>query len=266
MPTGISRERLASGQIVRHYERSTGETVDVMAPLVGGDDFERAAGVTTIGNGWAETETGTGVTAGVSADLGGGVMLLDTKAVDEDAVVLVRGPERINVGVGTTKYVQLEARIKITKGTSLAGHRGFFGFMGTAPTLSGTGDFGDADHHIGFLFGDICEGPGGTEVDNTNIYFSADDAVTDTAPIDSGADWTDATYAIYRLDMTDLTNVKFYKDGVRIGASLTIPFGGAATEAIATMSPVVALIKHTTECSTRNTLLHCDYVRYWGIR
>ena len=264
MPTGIARERLASGQVVRHYERSTGETVDIMAPLVGYDDFDRVAGVTTVGNGWAETETGTAVTAGCPADVQS-ILRLSTVATDEDAVVLVRGPERLNAGVaGVSTNLQLEARIKITKSTSFIGHRGFFGLMGTAPTLSGTGDFGDADHHVGILFGDICEGPGGTEVDNTNIYFSADDAVTDTAPVDSGADWTDATFACYRIDLTDLTNIKFYKNGTRIGASLTIPFAGATTLAIATMSPVLALIKHTTECSTHNNTLEADYVRYWS--
>lgn len=261
MATGQRYERLGGGRIWRRFERSTGETVAVWAPIYYSDDF-LATGATTVGQGWTETETTAGITC--PADVSHGVARLLTTTGTSDQVAAIQLGERFNLGVsGSTKYAQLEARIDVSAVTStLAGHQGFFGMCGALPTLSGTGVISDANHICGFVFGDATE----TIADANDISITTDDAVTDGGVTDTGEDFTEGTFRIYRIDFSDLSDVRFYIDGSRVLSSSTIDMSGLATEAIACMTPTAVFFKHTTEGDSLAARMDVDYVKYWSIR
>ena len=54
-----------------------------------------------------------------------------------------------------------------------------------------------------------------------SAFCQSDDGTTDTAPVDTTIDLVDDTYATFRIDVTDKTNVKFYINGPRVLAGTT---------------------------------------------
>lgn len=64
---------------------------------------------------------------------------------------------------------------------------------------------------------------------NLNILCEADDGTTDTDDQDTGIDIVDDTYTTFRIDMSDLSNIKFYVNGVeQSGANVSASAMAAA--------------------------------------
>jgi hypothetical protein len=97
----------------------------------------------------------------------------------------------------------------------------------------------------------------------TVVYCETDDNVTDTAPVSSGLTLINA-YKIFKIDMQDLSNVKFYMtDGnsklVRVCGSTTFNMSGFT----GSMYPIFQLQKGA---DTNIDGVTIDYVRVTGRR
>jgi hypothetical protein len=86
------------------------------------------------------------------------------------------------------------------------------------------------------------------------ILCETDDAATDNT-ITSGITVLNSAYHIYKIDMSDVTSIKFYIDGVRVAP--------AATGANALMQPFIGLYKASS--AGLGTIV-LDYVKIWQKR
>ena len=50
---------------------------------------------------------------------------------------------------------------------------------------------------------------------NNNIFVEGDDGTTDNDDNDTGVDYASGTYQVFKIDMSDLTDVKYYIDGTQ---------------------------------------------------
>jgi len=94
------------------------------------------------------------------------------------------------------------------------------------------------------------------------IYCETDDNATDRS-VTSGITVLNSAYHIYKIDVSDVTSIKFYIDGVRVAASTTFPF--VATGANAQMQPFLGGYK-SVGAGTGVGTLGIDYVKIWQKR
>lgn len=80
---------------------------------------------------------------------------------------------------------------------------------------------------------------------NLSVLCHSDDGVTDTAPVDSTVDLVDDTYANFKIDVSDKSDVKFYINGARVCSSTTFDIS-AYTGAL---TPIV-LVEKTSDDTT----------------
>lgn len=268
MATGQRYERLSQGQLWRRYERSTGETVEVFAPVSYFDDFLAPASTTAAAVQWVETETGSGTVDFVADTDGFGLLRLQSPAnASDDVAQLASELALFNVTGGTTasKNFQFETKLRITynTGASMAGKQVFAGLIGgTIPTVTGTTTYGALTQGVGFIIGDAATGsaPG----NEANIYCKTDDTTNDNA-VDSGTDFVDDTFLILRFDATDPADVKFYINGSRVAAGSTFDISNL-TASEAQMKLVFGVLSHTTEGNAVDLDVDVDYVKVWSTR
>lgn len=265
MATGTRYEHLASGQIRRVYERSTGETVHVEAPIYFKEDFlDQVTGLETDAQ-WAVTETGTSVTVQLGTDAAGenGIVVFTGTNNNEDQVAALHFSDDHRFGVGattTSKYAQFEARIKWVPASTMEGLQIFVGLMGDLPTLTGTGGWEAATEYCGFLIGQDPE----DDADDLSIFCASDDTAT-ALNVDSGTD-SAGDWLNLRVDVSDKTNLKFYINGTRVAQGTTFDFSTLAAGTEAVMQPVIGYIKHTTEADGNYGVLSLDSVQFWSTR
>jgi hypothetical protein len=174
-------------------------------------DFIQDVGETAVLP-WVYTEvSSSGNVTGDFIDAPDGVFRLAHTADNEvQAALLSLGGTN---AISPTKGPVMEARVKITlaSGAAFDAASVYEVIVGmcTAGTAAnaGAGYFDGIVDNVGFRLG------GGT-LGNNSILCESDDGTTDTAPNDSGIDFTSGTYHIYKIDMTDLSNVLFFVDGV----------------------------------------------------
>lgn len=97
------------------------------------------------------------------------------------------------------------------------------------------------------------------------VYCAVDDASTDTRAT-SGVTCLNTDWKVYRIDLSDLTNVKFYINGARVAGSTTFPY--TATGANAILQPFLGVSK-AGGCGVASTgvgTMQVDYVRVWQNR
>ena len=101
---------------------------------------------------------------------------------------------------------------------------------------------------------------GGGATAANNIYLESDDGgeAIDNDDKDSGKDFTSGTYHIYKIDMTDLSNVRFYVDGENANNGLTFDMSGiAATDYL---EPIILFSRTSTGGTERAHSMDIDYV------
>ncbi|MHC4180537.1 MAG: LamG-like jellyroll fold domain-containing protein [Planctomycetota bacterium] len=88
---------------------------------------------------------------------------------------------------------------------------------------------------------------------NLNIYVEADDGTTDTNDQDSTIDFVDNTWTIFKIDLSTLTDVKFYVDGVEQG-------GAAVSAPLLTgnVSPIVCIQR---DAGAEEDKVYIDYIQ-----
>lgn len=142
-----------------------------------------------------------------------------------------------------TKGVVFEARVKVSVLPTLLGEA----VWGLA------GNYGVPDN-IAYSVWFSADGSG-------EIFCEKDDVGSDQS-VTSGVTVTNTQWKVYRIDCRDVTNIKFFINGVRVAGATTFPY--IATGANATLQPFLGCYKVAPD--TGLGTIQIDYVRIWGNR
>jgi hypothetical protein len=231
--------------ILNFFDKSTVETVKPLAPILFEDDFladqiqTSAAGVC----GWTLVDTGA-ATETIIANQHGGVLGLTLTSASEKQEAGVHFGDALNFDMDKGPIIEFRATLN------------------AAPTLLTEIYFGMANAY--------AEGPLSTDGPTIHAMFCFDGAVTPVLYSDDTSNDVDATatgvtavvdtYNIYRIDFTDVSDVKFFIDGNRVGSGTTHDM---STGSAVVLQPFIMAHK---ESGAGLGILHVDYVRVWGGR
>mgnify|MGYP001558439311 CR=1 FL=1 len=155
------------------------------------DDAAAWASTYEVKNRWTAASTGAGnVTIEDASSNPNGVAVLTTTTADNSYATIIYIPDVIY----TDNSPIAEFRVKVSAKTSIYL---FLGLASAATTNKVT-----ANDYIGFVF-DI-------DVDANNIYAVSNNAAAGEVATDTTIDLSGATWVVFKIDLTDVTNPKFY--------------------------------------------------------
>lgn len=226
------------------YDKSTFETLHAMYPVCFYDDFLGAAGGDPFDGTiiWNVVDVGN-ATEAIVADSSNGQFLLHLTNADEaqDAVLYQNDNKTFDVGNG------LIAEFRIN--------------MAVAPGTGVCAVFGMAGDHN--LAKDSVTEHAWFRLDaSLAVKVETDDTTNDNDDIATGHTAIAGTYDIYRIDFTDLSDVKFFINGSRVASGTTFDMSNllAAEEQ---MQPYFSLDKAS---GTGLGDMNIDYVKIWSNR
>lgn len=238
------------GGLQHFFDKPSWETVKVMAPILFQDDFVGAgslaipaAGSAESGVSWVKKIVGAAppTVAGLSSNAGGVIECALTSASQkQDAVAYFDDNKCFDVSKG----LAWEARIKLAVLPSASGVQAVWGLANS--WIDGP------DSNTYYL-------QVGATANGTLLARSQDGVTQNSSSL--GVTLTTADWAIVRVDAFDLTNVRFWVDGVDCTPSTAIAF--AATGANAILQPYFGVYKPS---GTGVASLDVDYIRVWGNR
>jgi hypothetical protein len=240
-----TRAKWVGGQLT-YYDEATQERVLPLAPVVFHDDFLGAVAAlpTSAENGypWISKIVGNGpptTARGASAANGTVILALEGTDQKQDAVVYFGDQREFSLEQGLV----FECRARLTVLPTVLGEAvwGLCGAWADGP---------DAILYSAFF---TADGDG-------EIYCEMDDHATDRSTT-SGVTATAAQTKIYRIDATNVADVRFYIDGVHVATGTT--FAYAATGANATLQPYLAVYK---SAGLAVGTLTVDEVKLWQKR
>ncbi len=223
------------------------ETVAKMSPVVFADDFVGAgslvipaAGSAESGVPWTKKIVGAAppTVAGVANAIGVQVACALTAASEKQDAALYWGDQK---GLDVTKGLVFETRVQLSVLPSAAGVQAVFGL--SSNWIDGPDSAGQY-----LQFGATANG---------NILIRSQDGATQNS-IASGITVVNTEWHTFRIDATDVTDVKFFIDGMQVSANGAVAF--AATGANAVLQPYVAMYKPS---GTGVGTLTADYVKAW---
>ncbi len=234
---------LNPGNTLEFNDASTHERVFALAPIFYDDDFVAAGRLVfptsaTQGVDWIKKIVGAGppTVAGV-ANAAGGQMACTLTATSEKQDAVLYWADQL--GIDATKGLVFEARVKLSVLPSAASVQTVWGMAG--PWIDGP------DNNTFYLeFGATANGA---------ILLRSQDGVTQNS-IASGVTVLTTDFHIYRIDATDVTDVKFFIDGVQVSTTGAIKFAATGTNSV--LQPYLAAYKPS---GTGVATLTADYVR-----
>jgi hypothetical protein len=190
------------GGSLGYYDPTTFETLDVLKPIRFVEDFIGAAVDPFDGTvRWNVVDVGN-ATEAIVADSANGVFKLHLAATSEaeDAVLYMYDNKNFDVGSGLIFEVRID--------------------MGVAPGTGVCAVFGMAGDHN--LAKDSVTEHAWFRLDaSMAIKVETDDTTNDNDDVTTGVTAVAGTYNVFRIDFTDLTDVKFYIDGARVASGTT---------------------------------------------
>lgn len=189
--------------------------IDLATFFAEGNDFTLAAGGTLPAPHAKAVQNS--ATGDYLANTAGGVYALATAAVSEaEAAQLTWGDVLL---VDPTKTPIFEARVAVNMpgATVTADERWVVGLASAHAT--GQAALDAVVSNVWF------RGEGA----NLNILIEADDGTTDTDDRDTTLDYVKNTFMLLKIDMTDLTKIKFYVNGVPASTTLSAPLLSGST-------------------------------------
>ncbi len=217
------------GGVQTFYDSVTHETVHRMAPVAFADDFLGAytvipaAGSPESGMRWAKKIVGAAppTVAHVANAVGGQVACALTADSQKQDALLYWNDQK---GLDATKGLVVETRVRLSVLPSAAGVQAVWGVA--SDWIDG------ADNNTCYLqFGATANGA---------VLVRSFDGVT-TKSVASGVTLTTADWAVFRIDASDPTNVRFYINGVQVSAEGLVNF--AATGTLAVLQPYLGMYK-----------------------
>lgn len=236
--------------VLTFRDKSTFETVAPLAPNVFYTDFVGAGNVALPAAGsaengvfWTKKIVGAAppTVAGV-ANAANGVIACTLTSASQKQDAAFYFDDQLNFDI--TKGVIFETRVALAVLPSVAAVQAVFG-------LSSAWIDGPDNASAYLQFGATGSGA---------ILLRSQDGATQKS-ISSGTTKTAGSFSIYRIDATDVTDVKYFIDGNQVSANNAVPF--AATGASAILQPYFAMYKAS---GTGVGTLHVDYVRVWSGR
>jgi hypothetical protein len=235
--------------ILTFFNDSAFETVKPLAPVVFYDDFLNtmatiaAAGV----EGWTRKTTGTPTTAGlIVANQHGGIFREALAATNEKQESGIYWGDALNWNIDKGPIFECRANVAV------------------APTDQAEIYFGLANAYVE---GPIAEADAGPTVHAFFCFDGAltptihtDDTATDNDAVATGVTATTGAYNIFRIDMTNAADVKFYIDGVGVGTGTTFDMSSGTN---VVLQPFIMAHKET---GTGLGTINIDYVRVWSGR
>lgn len=94
---------------------------------------------------------------------------------------------------------------------------------------------------------------------NLNIYIEGDDNTHDTNLSDSTLDYVKNTFMLLRIDMTDLTKVKFFVNGVQVATTINVSLLTGST-------PLQPIFCYQRDAGTEINQLKVDWFRVYSGR
>lgn len=235
---------------LQFYDSLTQERVAGMAPIQYREDFVGAgnvvipaAGSAESGMDWVSKIVGAAppTVAGVANAAGGIVACTLTSASQKQDAALYHG-DQLNFDV--TKGLIFETRVRMPVLPSATGVQCVWGLS--------TAWIDGPDNATEYLeFGATANGL---------ILMRSQDGVTQ-ASATSGVTALATDTKVFRIDATDVTDVKYFIDGVQVSATGQIGF--AATGSGAILQPYFAAYKPS---GTGVATLHVDFVKIWANR
>ena len=227
------------------YDKTTFETIRTTHPLHFYDDFNGAAGGSVFGatNIWNVVDANEATEAIVANSSNGQFLLsIKTNSTEQDAVLYHGDNRNFDVGHG----VIFEARVN----------------MATLPMTGVTAVLGMAhDHHV---TNDTIGSNAWFRWDASGVTLcETDDNSEDNDGIATGVTVVAGTYNIFRIDFTTIADVKFFIDGVRVGAATTFNMADATAD-LRKMQPYFSLDKTNGDSQLGD--MNIDYVKIWSNR
>ncbi|MBE9581186.1 MAG: hypothetical protein IMF18_06165 [Proteobacteria bacterium] len=226
------------------YDGATFETLMAMFPVAFCEDFLGASGSGPFDGTvmWGVVDVGD-ATEAIVDDSANGQFLLHLHATSEaeDAVLYMSNNKTFDVGSGLIFECRLD--MAVVPGTGVCA---VFGMCG--------------DHNL--------DKDSATEQAWFRLQASAvlltesDDTTNNNDDTATGITLVAGTYNIFRIDFTDISDVKFFVDGVRVSASTTFDMSNL-TAGEQQMQPYFSLDKAS---GTALGDLNIDYVKIWSDR
>jgi hypothetical protein len=229
------------------YDKSTFETLENTYPLQFIEDFLGAAGNGPFDDstvwGILEVGTSTNPTVEIVGNSSSGQFLLHLAADGEAEDVVLDHNDNLNFDVGNGLIFEARVDMAVSPGTGVCAVLG----------MSGPHD----------LDKDTTANAAWFRMDASLVVkVETDDTVLENDDIATGVTAVAGTYNIYRIDFTDITDVKFFIDGVRVAASTTFNMTNLSA-AEQQMQPYFSLDKAS---GTGLGDMNIDYVKIFSNR
>src|SRR5581483_5939368 len=214
--------RLNGGNQLEFHDQTTQELTWIASPLYFDDDFIGAghtagipaAGAPAAGYPWVKKIVGVAPpTVALISNSGGGQVSCTLAATSEKEDAALYWNDSLSLDV--TKGLVWQARVALSVLPSVAGVQAVWG-MGSA--------WIDGPNNRSFYLSFGVSG-------NGNVLMQSQDGVTQNA-IASGVTVNAGDFHNYRIDATDVTDIKFFIDGVRVSGNNQIAFAATGANAI----------------------------------
>lgn len=235
---GITKAKWRGNQLA-FYDGTTYETVKPLAPRYLFDDFETVTYDTLQ---WLYAETANADTQALDG-VGNAVFTLADAATQQEAGIM----NQANVlSLDTDKGLMVEYRINFSV-LPTGATEAHIGVLGEAQVDDSKVAAADtyAEHALFVLDGS------GTVVIYTDDGTHFNDAIATGVVVSAGA------YHVYRIDFTDIANILFYIDGVRVATTTTFTMHDLASHLV---QPYVNLTK---VAAAGVGTLKLDYIKVW---
>lgn len=229
------------------FDKETFETLFASFPLFYYDEFLGAwltipaAGAAESGCDWVVKDTGNATQIKLADHPGGAVRLLFTNASEKQEALLYHDDNR---NFDVTKGCIFETKLRVN----------------TLPTLVSEIQFGLGDDYVEGGFDNLTYQVG-FDLDGSGLVYARKDDNDSAQTVTTGITLDAGNEYIFRIDCTDVTDIKFFIDGVQVCASTAFPY--IATGANAVLQPYFSIYKASGEGLGIITI---DYVKIWQNR
>ena len=245
-------QNFLGNQYTRIYDSSTDETVDILGAKVKFyEDFNWTTIFTTTEHGpWLKKDTHADATEDILANQPGGVALLHMGATDAEQEAGLTFGDALTFNLD--KGLVFEARCNVA----------------VLPTLLGETYFGLANAYVKGRLAAADEGPTVHAVFHNSVFGGAagglvkiytDDDSTDNAAVTTATTVTAGTFYTFRIDVHDVTSVKFYINGARVAKTTTFSMANGTN---VVLQPYFMVYKNA---GAGLGDLQIDYCRVWQL-